>query len=603
MKKRLGVHVIDYFAYTGIALLLLSVFIRSELEISRQTQWFIWGTGILLICALYFIIFKKKLILFNAIDVAILILSVYLLLNSSFISKVTLPIQSMNLLYGSILYFIFRVILSHQSKVYQVITGLIVFCSVIEIFIAFKQFYTGRPITGTFSASGPLGGYLAVGLSIVIYYTIQHSRSVRSYMTHIKGLKFKEKWNFFVYVLCCFIVLSGFYMLFVLMNRAALLAVVIAACSMIFLWSFPLLNRVTGSNKTSYKKKAIVFISMLIVASLVMEGYAVKKKSADSRILNWSVTKGMIYEHPILGAGYGSFCGEYANLQAVYFAKYPDSSLLKVADAPEYAFNEYLQIWAETGMIGLGLFLFILLNSLLRLLRKESHWGYALIAIIVFAFFSYPFSVLPVYILTIILIAAGAGAEGQKTLTKIPTVTFSVVWLLLYCLIYHHYVTKINAAQKWRHAKISYHLSNYTAAVESYMSLYPFLKGNQHFLYEYGYSLYKTGQSEESNKILREGISVSCNPIFHVIQGNNFKTLHQFSAAEESYRYAFSILPNRLYPLSLLLQLYIETDQNNKAIEIAEKIIAFKPKIESHLTINMKKEAMAFLENTKNKSP
>ena len=63
---------------------------------------------------------------------------------------------------------------------------------------------------------------------------------------------------------------------------------------------------------------------------------------------------------PWLGVGIGRYPGALGEAQAVYFANSPaDPREEYVADAPEYGFNEFLQLGGEYGLIGLCLFISI----------------------------------------------------------------------------------------------------------------------------------------------------------------------------------------------------------------------------------------------------
>ena len=63
--------------------------------------------------------------------------------------------------------------------------------------------------------------------------------------------------------------------------------------------------------------------------------------------------------------------------------------------------------------------------------------------------------------------------------------------------------------------------------------------------------------------------------------GNNSLALGKYREAEDRYKHAFYIVPNRLYPLYLLAKLYHEEGDTAKFMYIADKISSFPPKVES----------------------
>ena len=63
----------------------------------------------------------------------------------------------------------------------------------------------------------------------------------------------------------------------------------------------------------------------------------------------WQANWDMIRERPLLGWGYGN----YREFRDPYYQRYPE------ADTTAHAHNTFLQIWVDTGLLGLGAFLFL----------------------------------------------------------------------------------------------------------------------------------------------------------------------------------------------------------------------------------------------------
>ena len=89
----------------------------------------------------------------------------------------------------------------------------------------------------------------------------------------------------------------------------------------------------------------------------------------------------------------------------------PDSSFASVAGAPEYAFNDFLEVGVEQGLVGLLLFSLIIIVSICKLLRGKNEIGYGLLALSVCAMFSYPFSLLPFRVLGCLFVARAAASS------------------------------------------------------------------------------------------------------------------------------------------------------------------------------------------------
>ena len=126
--------------------------------------------------------------------------------------------------------------------------------------------------------------------------------------------------------------------------------------------------------------------------------------------------------------------------------------------------------------------------------------------------------------------------------------------------------------------------------VEDASSLLPYLKNDYYFLYAYGQSLNKKGRYEESNNILKLGTEISCNPMFWIIMGNNNLAMGNIDYAENLYKHAFYMVPNRLYPLSLIAKLYYQEGDTSSFKYTRDIVESFIPKIESVTTDSLRND-------------
>lgn len=118
---------------------------------------------------------------------------------------------------------------------------------------------------------------------------------------------------------------------------------------------------------------------------------------------------------------------------------------------------------------------------------------------------------------------------------------------------------------------------------------------NHEFLFALGKRLREEGRYNDSNAILRQGTRCSADPMFYVLMGNNYKDMKHYDLAEQAYNKAYSVMPNRLYPLYQLMLLYQDSGNKQKAQAMAKRVIEMKPKIESPATKDMKKKAMEII--------
>lgn len=104
--------------------------------------------------------------------------------------------------------------------------------------------------------------------------------------------------------------------------------------------------------------------------------------------------------------------------------------------------------------------------------------------------------------------------------------------------------------------------------------LYPQLRRNFRYLYDYGYALHKECRYEESNVILREGALISSDPMFYNIIGKNHEALGDYELAERNYIHAHNMVPSRLYPYILLMEMKERQGNTEQALAYARKALS-----------------------------
>lgn len=340
---------------------------------------------------------------------------------------------------------------------------------------------------------------------------------------------------------------------------------------------------------------AVLFLVLLIIGVWGM--YRLKKDSADGRALIWKNTVTAIVKNP-MGVGLGNFAGAYGDEQMAYFSSGKASEREKlIAGNPEHAFNEYLQITLELGIPGLLLFLALVSYALYKGISNRLYAPVAsLVALLIFAFMSYPFSVLP-FLIVFVLLVAVCVTDGQKLGMKgVRTIVVAPLTLLVVAVCLYNRLPVYKAYKDWNQAKVLYGLGLYPEVKEQYESLYPDLQDNPAFLFEYGRILSKTGAYAGSNDVLRIGMKKSCDPMFYNISGQNYQSLQNYTLAEQQFKKAACMVPHRIYPYYLLTKLYIEMGEKQKAIEMASIVSQKEPKVHSPAVDEMRIEIRKIIE-------
>jgi O-antigen ligase len=128
------------------------------------------------------------------------------------------------------------------------------------------------------------------------------------------------------------------------------------------------------------------------------------------RVRNWAVPIAMIRDYPILGIGVGKF---YQN-SAEYASRAPPDLYWKY---PENAHNYYLQIAAETGLVGFMLFVGFLVWLFWKHFRPADPiklgCGIGLLGLMIFSVAQHPLLVDRVFFVFVTICAVLAGHEGN----------------------------------------------------------------------------------------------------------------------------------------------------------------------------------------------
>jgi tetratricopeptide (TPR) repeat protein len=390
------------------------------------------------------------------------------------------------------------------------------------------------------------------------------------------------------------------------MSRAAFVAMGAVIVAIIFA------NRKIYEPVVSYLKKyrtksiLIITTSLLVLCGATYGIYIFKKDSADGRLLMWKMGAKVMVENPLTGVGQGYYRGAYGDIQADYFTAAERSATeIKVAGCPEYGFNEYLHIGAETGIVGFLLFLLLVITTLGRLFRHRSYYAFGLLALLVFALFSYPLSILPIKIMLVAFFAfAGTCPVRYRKSTIAETVTVGATLATCICIgafLTNPYVQRIEAVREWQDIRRWYSMKFYSYVVDDYPELLSLMKENPEFMFEYGRSLYMEGFYRESIDVLVPATRLSCDPMYYNVIGNSYKALGEYDMAAEAYLKAHHIIPHRMYPLYLLGRMYSEIKNAEKAVYYARLVVDMIPKIESPATRDMQQEMKELLENLTDK--
>jgi tetratricopeptide (TPR) repeat protein len=511
-----------------------------------------------------------------------------------------------------VLYFSFRLTLNifdNKALIRDILYFFVVITGLFEAIYGLKQLYGFEfshhnlfRTTGSFFNPGPYAGYLAVIFPMALYFMIRNNQVT---LTGQVGQLFRPaiintvaiivKWTGGITCTAILLILPT------TMSRASWLAAI--AGSTIVIYRHYSVYFQIKKYCLQYKKKMWIvgFITIVFLFATFVGLYFLKKNSANGRLLTWKISLYAIAKHPF-GVGLGNFSGVYGDVQSAYVASGNANETEKyVAGNPEYGFNEYLQILTESGMVSFLLFLGIIVLTF-RSMQRNKDWGSmgSLITLLVFAFFSYPFSILPY--LTILVFLLSANEYNNALFPKFPATRLLPRFIVFVCFLttsfclYAQYPV-YNAYRQWHKGNLYYRSAMYKEAIVVYAKQYPYLQDEIRFLFEYAQSLSKSEQYERSNKILHRATQISCDPMLYNVMGKNYQALKKYEPAEQCLKKAANLVPSRIYPYYLLAKLYKEMELLDKAREMADIVLTKEPKVQSQAVEEMREEMKGIVES------
>lgn len=588
----------------GVFLLLPSLYSPQFIEPTQTTKFIFFSGGIaivFLLLACYTLYASKQLsISLSVLDIGLLIVLLYISVNRYYLHPVHGFSQRWLELIGlAICYIVLRrlpatlytwlLLAISAGGVLQVLAGVLQLLGVLE------SRNTYFPMTGNFFNPGGYAGYLVL-VAVVALGLYLHRNTLQ--VSEGEGRRI----NRFVVWLTTYLPLTALVgcavVLPCLRSRAAFLALAAGMGGVWWLY-----------HHRDNRKPAGLSLKRFVMAALLLAGlgytfYLLKRNSADGRMLIYQVSATLVQEHPVTGVGIDRFKAYYMDAQARWFEQQGDAApdAAQLADNTFYAFNEPLQFVVENGAIGL-----LLVVAVIFFFRRyPSGQSYTpirtvaygvLLASLFFAMVTYSSDNLAMKYIMVFALAILSGT-GSKVLVHISfpldkgrMVVLPVLSLLVLLLVYV-YGNEINSTRKsfagWGMAQKAYVQEMYRESNRYFETVYPGLCTNGEFLMQYGKSLAMTENYQQALAVLTQARQYQCSSVIETAIGDCEKKAGNYAAAEQSYLKAMNMIPNRFYPLYLLMTLYQENGETTKAMMMARTIKAKKVKVPSKAILEMK---------------
>lgn len=405
---------------------------------------------------------------------------------------------------------------------------------------------SGHPIlngTGCFFNPGILGIFLVLAsLAGIALFDKRFS----------SGYKFL--WALGLALLLCGILLSQ--------SRSAWIALMAGCCWLFFTSNrkYLLLLKIDGKEKHFLNYSVLLSVGVIIISAILYSLYALRPESVQGRFLIWQVITKKWTASPWFGQG--PLQAAYMPAQAEWFRANPGSVLTTVAGNNTYAFNEFLRITFEAGIIGLVLFLCLLVICGIyawRGNRFACQAGSLLLAVVCFGQFSYPFSIpliTMVSLITLAMLSQNSLPEYQVVFR--PGVPIKCLLCILLCFLLFFTFREYHREKQADRLLAGAQHHPAILADTLMIRLYKHLEGNPDFMLCYGKTLCNHELYTVARPVLEQAYHLKPSSGLVCDLGRCYQYSSQYSQAEQSYLLAAAMTPAHIFPHYCLFLLYRE---------------------------------------------
>ncbi len=345
--------------------------------------------------------------------------------------------------------------------------------------------------------------------------------------------------------------------------------------------------------------------SAITIPQRALSTFDEQDPSINTRLLIWGATLDMIKDKPLFGSGIGTFKMNYLDYQANYLKENP--YYIKYSGKAAEAHNEYLQIWAELGIIGLGIFLsiiFIFYNIAIKYFKNEESnrnkiivFG-LLLGITIFLIhnlFTFPLHVPVLGFTFFILLGLTVGYIGGFDLNRINKknvnwvkvnkinqrwikiisiiLIFGCMIFVIYFLVIRPYIAEIYYFKGARYSLDK----NYDKALPDFEYAAQLNPYNGRILHALGTTYYNLDIQDEAQKILQRTKYYFNDRNIYRNLGLSYTQSDNYQEAEKEFRHAIYLDPKFTKAYVDLAYLYAIQKDYDKAIIEWNKILEIDP--------------------------
>ena len=515
-------------------------------KIGEQQYSYVQGLcflGLAWMALIFYVQKHKQTMVVRSMDIAIAVCLLSLLLHIFWIRPVSLSVWRWVDAAGLFAFYIF--VRQSSSKGIKIFLACVMVGGLLQCLYAgmqgmglFPSLHNAFPMTGSFLNPAPLAGYLAVLTSmgmVGLFCTDGFHGKLR--IVAVIGL-----------------LLFGSFV-FLLNSRAAWFALLVVAV-------------VIGYGRLKMKRKRVYVVCIVIALGVSLYGlYYMREVSANGRLFIWKNTCEMIKDHPLTGVGIDRFKAEFPTYQAQYHSQLTEEAEKYYDGNTFLVFNEYLRALAETGC----------LLPLLTLLPLGIVWKYkgvstetrmaagGLGCLLVFGFFSYPFSILTLKVLAVLFLGI-IGRESRMVYSwRVPRILqFVVGGTVVVCVAFSVYgLTVVSNVSFYAH----------TDERHAY-----WFRDNVSFVRHLCQETLERGDTVQAVRILTDAIGRIPVAGFYQHRAELYTETGDYQQAEADYKFFRNLSPTALKPVLKLARLYRDTGRVEEALDTLKPYQKVSPK-------------------------
>lgn len=587
---------------TNILIFLLILFSHFRMaEINVFLQGFLYALILVLsLIAVYHRLRDNEPIHFNILDVLIICFSSYLILNNIIQENFHSNKRIHDLLFNLSLLPILSIFFKKDRGIINTLFLGFTIAAGVEICIGFCQLFgliqNSDPkfvLGGLMGNPGAFAGHLAIFSPFLLFAVINHKLFGQS----------EDLFYALIFCLC-----SALFLIGISESRGAWIS---ASLGLIYVLNtrFDFIIRLYQIVKTAWAKVVTAFLVFAAILSISFLLYNYKPDSAFGRLFIWKVSKEMVTNQPVFGHGIGSFEEGYGKIQAAYFMNGKGTaSEIQTADYVTCAYNEYLEMFIDSGLIGTLMFLLIIGVSLASKRIEQDAPDFnsvskgILIAFCMLSLVSYPMRLPPNLQLVIagFFVISRTGNFKSYSILKAGK-GIVLIWLLTLSITIYWAGRNLYGSYYLQKGYRQVMNNEFQKGIQDYTKAEPFLHNDGLFQFYFGSALYLKNDVEASLPHLQKAVSLNSDPNAFITLGNAFQKLKRYKEAENAYLVSEGITPSKLYPKYLLAKLYFEMGLYDKALDKAKTIINTKEKVATTAGSEIKAEMNELIKQYTNK--